>query len=103
MVSFATLFHRPSVRITATAALIAAAVAGGSAATGSPRPAAHRPADDVNWMVAEHGAPPYFDAPRNLHLGHTPQAPCGPGSRPETSWQGRVPAKDFTDGRAAKG
>jgi len=33
----------------------------------------------------------------------TPRAHCGPGSLPETAAQGRVPAKDFTDGRAAKG
>jgi hypothetical protein len=33
----------------------------------------------------------------------TPQAHCGPGTRPETSWQGRVPARDYANGRAAKG
>jgi len=33
----------------------------------------------------------------------TPAAHCGPGSKPETSIQGRVPAADFADGRAAKG
>jgi hypothetical protein len=33
----------------------------------------------------------------------TPKAVCGPGSRPETSIQGRVPAADYTSGRAAKG
>ena len=32
----------------------------------------------------------------------TPQGPCGPGSRPETT-QGRVPAADFASGRAAAG
>jgi hypothetical protein len=60
---------------------------------------------DLSWMAGEHvtGPVPYIDSARGLHLGHTPQATCGPGSRPETSWQGRVPAKDFTDGRAAKG
>src|SRR3954469_10813445 len=103
MVSPTVLLRRPSVRIGLAAAMITTFVAGGSAATGSPRAAAQRPANDVNWMLAEHGAPPYFDAARNLDLRHTPQAKCGPGSRPETSWQGRVPAKDFTDGRAAKG
>ena len=55
------------------------------------------------WMTAGDTAPPYLGAPRNLHLDATPQAPCGPGSMPETSWQGRVPAKDVADGRAAKG
>src|SRR5437764_20575 len=64
--------------------------------------------DDLNWLAGEHStatAPslPYFDANRNLNLGSTPQGKCGPGSLPETSWQGRVPAKDYSDGRAAKG
>jgi hypothetical protein len=33
----------------------------------------------------------------------TPAADCGPGSRPETGVQGRVPASDYASGRAAKG
>ena len=33
----------------------------------------------------------------------TPTAHCGPGARPETSYQGRVPARDYTNGRAARG
>ena len=33
----------------------------------------------------------------------TPQARCGPGSRPETDIQGRVPQRDYDSGRAAKG
>jgi hypothetical protein len=33
----------------------------------------------------------------------TPRARCGPGSLPETAAQGRVPAKDYADGRAARG
>ncbi|MCW2794888.1 hypothetical protein [Nocardioides sp.] len=32
-----------------------------------------------------------------------PRAHCGPGSHPETSSQGRVPARDYQNGRAAKG
>ncbi len=32
-----------------------------------------------------------------------PRAHCGPGSLPETSTQGRVPTKDYHDGRAALG
>jgi hypothetical protein len=54
-------------------------------------------------MTAGDAAPPYVDAPRDLVLGHTPEARCGPGSLPETSWQGRVPAADVVSGRAAKG
>jgi hypothetical protein len=95
--------RRPSVRI-GLAALLVASVAGGAVAAGSSP--SSRPANDVGWMATEHGvptAPPYFDSPRDLNLGHTPQATCGRGSRPETSWQGRVPAKDYTDGRALLG
>jgi hypothetical protein len=32
-----------------------------------------------------------------------PRAHCGPGSSPETGMQGRVPAADYTSGRAARG
>jgi hypothetical protein len=35
--------------------------------------------------------------------GATPRAHCGPGSLPETGRQGRVPAVEYTNGRAAKG
>jgi len=35
--------------------------------------------------------------------GPTPKAQCGPGSKPETAEQGRVPAADFKNGRAAQG
>ena len=104
MATSTSMLRRPSVRIAIAAASVASFVAGSSAASGSQRPAVHAPANDINWMLTEHAASaPYLDSARNLHLGHTPQARCGPGSRPETSWQGRVPAKDFADGRAAKG
>ena len=32
-----------------------------------------------------------------------PRAECGPGARPETGRQGRVPTRDYTSGRAARG
>jgi len=41
--------------------------------------------------------------PPAVDPGPTPRAQCGPGSKPETSTQGRVPAADFTNGRAAQG
>ncbi|MET1059002.1 MAG: hypothetical protein ABWX84_05370 [Nocardioides sp.] len=33
----------------------------------------------------------------------TPKADCGPGARPETSYQGRVPTADYTSGRVERG
>ncbi|HET6911426.1 MAG TPA: hypothetical protein VFH54_19025 [Mycobacteriales bacterium] len=100
------LLNRPSVRIGMAAAAITTMVAGAvtASATHQPRTLTAN-VSDLNWLADHATTPPlgYFDATRNLHLGNTPQAPCGPGSRPETSWQGRVPAKDYADGRAAKG
>jgi hypothetical protein len=101
------LSRRPSVRVGLAATVAAVLVVGGSAASGAPRsgpaPTA-APIDDISWMLTEHPQPtPYFDGARDVNLGHTPDAPCGPGSHPEDSWQGRAPAKDFADGRAAKG
>lgn len=96
-------FRRPSVRV-AIAGVSAAALAAGGLTAFATGVASHRPANDIGWMATEHPvAPPYLDTARNLDLGHTPQAKCGPGSLPETSWQGRVPARDFTSGRALKG
>src|SRR5512139_1672905 len=39
----------------------------------------------------------------DVSLAAVPRADCGPGSRPETSIQGRVPARDYQTGRAEKG
>jgi hypothetical protein len=104
--AIAALLNRRSVLLGLAAVGVTCLSAGalGAIDPGSSAPAAHAPANDVNWMVAEHTpVPPYFDAARNLKLGSTPQARCGRGSHPETSWQGRVPSKDFTDGRATIG
>lgn len=43
------------------------------------------------------------NAQGDVSLAAVPRAHCGPGSRPETSIQGRVPARDYRTGRAAKG
>ena len=43
------------------------------------------------------------DAAGDVSLAAVPRADCGPGSRPETSIQGRVPARDYSTGRAQKG
>jgi hypothetical protein len=95
----------PSRRVLTSLAAAGALLIGASVAVGSPK-VSHHPADDIGWMAAEHqlaDPPSTFDTSRDLHLGHTPQGKCGPGSMPETSWQGRVPERDFTSGRAAKG
>jgi hypothetical protein len=97
--------HRPSLRTVIAGVAVTSLVAGAGAATGASGHLASK-VNDIRWMLTEHGAPqapPYFDDARKLHLGHTPEAKCGPGSLPETSWQGRTPAKDFESGRAAKG
>lgn len=41
--------------------------------------------------------------PRKVHPGPTPEAKCGPGSKPETGMQGRVSRAETESGRAAKG
>ena len=54
-------------------------------------------AGSAGFGLARAADPPAVDP------GPTPRAQCGPGSKPETSAQGRVPAADFTSGRAAQG
>ena len=46
-----------------------------------------------------HAEPGFYAKP----LGSTPRAHCAKGDRPEPGIQGRVPAADYTNGRAAKG
>ena len=50
---------------------------------------------DVPPAKAQRAAEPPLEA--------TPGIPCGPGSRPETDIQGRVPQEDHDSGRAAEG
>ena len=52
-----------------------------------------------------HGSAARAQAPAALPAGFatTPRATCGPGSLPETGRQGRVPAVEYTNGRADKG
>ena len=52
---------------------------------------------------AAHGKQDAASPDRPVKSGPTPQGKCGPGSRPETSTQGRVPAADYASGRAAEG
>ena len=53
-------------------------------------------ASGIGWAAADLGdnaRPP----------AAVPRADCGPGSRPETSIQGRVPLADYKSGRAERG
>jgi hypothetical protein len=43
------------------------------------------------------------DAANQPSMRAVPRAHCGPGAKPETAAQGRVPTSDYTRGRAAKG
>ena len=50
----------------------------------------------LGWAAADLGA-------QQRPPAAVPRADCGPGSRPETSIQGRVPLADYTSGRADRG
>jgi hypothetical protein len=101
------LSRNRTVRVVLALGASATLVVGTVTASATSHPAststAAQPANDVGWMLDHSAGGPYFDGARNVKLGNVPDGKCGPGSRPETSWQGRVPAKDYTDGRAAKG
>ncbi|MDX6200429.1 MAG: hypothetical protein QOJ79_3580 [Actinomycetota bacterium] len=93
---------RPLLALTAAAALTAGTVAA-TARTTPPDVAALAAYAALHGSLGHAGlapAPPAYTAPG---MGPTPQAPCDPGSRPETGRQGRVSPADYTSGRAAKG
>ncbi|MCW2570252.1 MAG: hypothetical protein JWO88_310 [Frankiales bacterium] len=96
------LRFRPLIVIVTVAALTAGTVAAtaGSSGTSPGALAAYTALHGSLGHVGIAPAPPPYKAPG---MGPTPQAPCGPGSRPETNRQGRVPAADYPSGRAAKG
>jgi hypothetical protein len=57
----------------------------------------------VTAYEATHAVSAAAAAPATAIPPATPRADCGPGSRPETGRQGRVPLADYDSGRAAKG
>jgi len=85
-------------RVVVYALAVAAALASGApvavaqlpALPGDPFAVGHGLGQDVTEVPVERRAEPPLDP--------TPQAPCGPGSRPEPSFQGRVPAGSASDG-----
>jgi hypothetical protein len=84
---------------------------GASLALGAPAGADHPGAANLDALRTAVGTPanpvevPVAPAVRAAEppLLATPQGPCGPGSRPETGIQGRVPRSDHQSGRAARG
>jgi hypothetical protein len=89
----------------ATAALVAVAGSTVAAAAGT----GPVTLDDVRAYGQLHGllgqgATADVDASNSQPgMGLTPTTRCGPGSRPETGRQGRVPLADYESGRAAQG
>ncbi len=79
------------VALTAVAALAVGTLASGSSSL-----------DRASAYLRLHGTTQ--QASYDAHpLGSTPRARCDKQSRPETGIQGRVPAADYTNGRAARG
>jgi hypothetical protein len=88
--------HRTRPLLAGALVLVTAAAVVTSQASGSPA------LDNGARLLAAHGPldpAVFYDGP----LGSTPRAGCAKGSRPETGIQGRVPASDYANGRAAKG
>ena len=94
------LRFRPLIAVVAAAALTGGAVAAAATSHGQARAVAEYLA--LHGGLGSGGLAPAasYTAPG---MGPTPDAPCAPGSRPETGRQGRVPKSDYDSGRAAKG
>ncbi|MDP9182229.1 MAG: hypothetical protein M3P04_05570 [Actinomycetota bacterium] len=83
------------VLLSAGAAVLAATTAASALGSG-PLPA-------VQMYELLHGGLGERTTAQATALPSTPRLPCARGSRPETDRQGRVPLRDYTNGRAAKG
>jgi hypothetical protein len=84
-----------------TAALSAALLTGGAAlATTAVRAT---PAERMDAYARAHSSAGAASLALTKVAAPTTRATCGPGSMPETAAQGRVPQRDYDNGRAAKG
>ena len=83
----------------ATAGIGAVGIAGAAMAVAAVNPTV---AGMLSGYVASHDVTPTSASGAVKEPPATPDAPCGPGSMPEKT-QGRVPAADYDNGRAAKG
>lgn len=86
-------------RLLGAALVLTSAIAVSSSASGSASGSGS--ADAARRYLAEHGTAQATFFPGDL--GSTPRATCDAGSRPEPGVQGRVPAADYANGRAARG
>ena len=93
---------RPALAVTAAVALAAGTLAAGAATAGRDA-AALADYEALHGSLGQVAAVPAPPAYKDPGMGPTPQAPCAPGSRPETGRQGRVPASDYPNGRALLG
>lgn len=95
--------RRPVVRLALTTTALAVLGATTLAAGAGVGPA---DLEALRGYAQSHGLQPDLSARAAAEKrisGATPRATCGPGSRPETGRQGRVPLAEFVSGRAEQG
>ena len=83
----------------ATAGIAAVGIAGAAMAVAAVNP---QVASALSGYLATHDVAPQASGATVKEPPATPDAKCGPGAMPEKT-QGRVPAADYSNGRAAKG
>jgi hypothetical protein len=94
---------RRSTRLVLATAALAALGAGTLTASAGAGPA---DLEALRGWAQSHGLQPDTSSRAQAEkkiAGATPRATCGPGSKPETGRQGRVPLAEYTSGRAEEG